>query len=96
MGCRLVTRRNGNGHRNQDLALALARIEATFGPVEVFQVRPNPRPAAQRRPEGAQTRDETAQVVLDLDGQQKGVRRSPSAVDARPGADRRVRSAGMP
>jgi len=91
-----VTRRNG--HRDPDLALAKARIEAAFGPVQVLQVRPNPHPVGQRRPaEDAQAREETAQAVLDLNGQQqKGVRRSPSAVDARPGADRRARSAEMP
>lgn len=68
MGCRVVTRRNG--HRDQDLALAKARIEAAFGPVEVLEVRPNPRPAGQR-PGGNQAREETGQVVLDLDGQQQ-------------------------
>ena len=46
MGSVVVTRRNG--HRDQDLALAKARLEAVFGPVEVLQVRPNPRPAGQR------------------------------------------------
>ncbi len=82
-GWQVVTRRNG--HRDQDLALAKARLEAVFGPVEVLQVRPNPRPAG-RRPEGNQVREETGQCALDLDGQQqKGVRRSPSAVDTRPG-----------
>jgi hypothetical protein len=80
-----VTRRNGKGHRDQDLALALLRIEAAFGPVQVLEVRPNPRPAGQPRPdEGAQARKETAQAVLDLDGQpREAVRRSPGAVDAR-------------
>ncbi len=82
-----MTRRNGKGNRDQDLALALLRIEATFGPVEVLEVRPNPRPSEQRcSDEDAQAREETAQAVLDLDGQQReGVRRSPSAVDARQG-----------
>jgi len=83
-----VTRRNGKGHRDQDLALALLRLEAAFGPVEVLEVRPNPRPAEQRcSEEDAQAREkETAQAVLDLDGEQReGVRRSPRAVDARPG-----------
>jgi hypothetical protein len=84
MGCQVVTRRNGN--RNRDLALAKARIEAVFGPVKVLEVRPNPHPAGHSGPEGNQAREETAQAVLDLDGQQqKGVRRSPGAVDARPG-----------
>jgi hypothetical protein len=64
-----VTRRNG--HRDQDLALAKARLEAAFGPVEVLEVRPNPRPAGRSGPEGTQARDETAQIVLDLDGQQR-------------------------
>jgi len=77
-----VTRRNRKGNRDQDLTLALARLEAAFGPVEVLQVRPNPRPARQPSPEGTQARDGTAQAVLDLDGQGEGVRRSPSAVDA--------------
>jgi hypothetical protein len=81
-----VTRRNGKGNRDQDLALAKARIEAAFGPVKVLEVRPNPPPAAQRSVEGTRARDETGQAVLDLDGHQReGVRRSPSAVDARPG-----------
>jgi hypothetical protein len=80
-----VTRRNGKGNRDQDLALVLLRIEAAFGRVEVLEVRPNPRPAGQS-PGGNQAREETAQAVLDLDGQQReGVRRSPNAVDARPG-----------
>ena len=85
MGSVVVTRRNG--HRDQDLALALARLQAVFGPVEVLQVRPNPRPARQR-PGGNQAREETGQCALDLDGQQQeeeGVRRSPRAVDTRPG-----------
>ncbi len=81
MGSAVVTRRNH--HRDHDLALALAHIEAGFGPVEVLEVRPNPRPARQPSPEGTQARDGTAQAVLDLDGQGEGVRRSPSAVDAR-------------
>jgi len=83
-----VTRRNGKGHRDQDLALALLRIQAAFGPVEVLEVRPNPRPARHSGPEGNQARDQTAQGALDLNGhqQEEGVRRSPSAVDARPGA----------
>jgi hypothetical protein len=76
-----VTRRNH--HRDQDLTLALARLEAAFGPVEVLEVCPNPRPARQRSPEGTKALDKTAQAVLDLDGQGEGVRRSPSAVDAR-------------
>lgn len=85
-----MTRRNGKSNRDQDLALALLRIEAAFGPVKVLEVRPNPRPASQPCPdEDAQAREETAQAVLDLDGhqqqQRRGVRRSPSAVDARPG-----------
>ncbi len=81
VGSAVVTRRKSN--RDQDLALALARLEAAFGPVEVLQVRPNPRPAGQRSPEGNQARDAAAQAVLDLDGQGEGVRRSPDAVDAR-------------
>jgi hypothetical protein len=63
---RVVTRRNGNGkgHRDQDLALVLLWIEAAFGPVEVLEVRPNPRPArhdaggtrlGRRRPRPAST-----------------------------------------
>jgi hypothetical protein len=82
-----VTRRNGKGHRDQDLTLALLRLEAAFGPVQVLEVRPNPRPAGQDAG-GNQTREETAQAVLDLDGhhhQPEGVRRSSDAVDARPG-----------
>jgi hypothetical protein len=69
----VVTRRNGNGRgsRDQDLALALLRIEAAFGRVEVLEVRPNPRPAGQPCPDqDAQAREETAQAVLDLDGHQ--------------------------
>jgi hypothetical protein len=62
-----VTRRNGNGKRDQDLALALLRIEAAFGPVQVLQVRPNLRLAA-RDAGGHQAREETGQAVLDLDG----------------------------
>ncbi len=63
-----MTRRNGKGNRDQDLALALLRLEATFGPVEVLEVRPNPRPSEQRcSDEDAQAREETAQAVLDLD-----------------------------
>jgi hypothetical protein len=80
-----VTRRNGKSHRDQDLALALLRIEAAFGPVEVLEVRPNPCPAGQPCPDEDAQEQETAQVVLDLDGHQEreGVRRSPSAVDVR-------------
>jgi hypothetical protein len=81
-----VTRRNGNGkgRPDQDLALALLRIEAAFGPVEVLEVRPNPRPAGQDAG-GNEAREQTAQASLDLDGHQpKEVRRSPGAVDARP------------
>ena len=70
-GCQLVTRRNGKGHRDQDLALALLRLQAAFGPVEVLEVRPNPRPAGQDAG-GNQTRDQTAQASLDLDGQPPG------------------------
>jgi hypothetical protein len=71
MGCQAVTRRNGKGRRDQDLALALLRIEAAFGPVQVLEVRPNPRLAGQPGvDEDAQAREETAQAVLDLDGQQ--------------------------
>jgi hypothetical protein len=66
-----MTRRNGKGNRDQDLALALLRIQAAFGPVEVLQVRPNPSPAGQRGPEGNQARDETAQCAFDLDGHQQ-------------------------
>ncbi len=65
-----MTRRNGKGNRDQDLALALLRLEAAFGPVEVLEVRPNPRPAEQSLG-GNQVRDETAQAVLDLDGQHR-------------------------
>jgi hypothetical protein len=64
-----MTRRNGKGDRDQDLSLALLCIEAAFGPVEVLQVRPNPRPAFQRRPES--NREQAAQTVLDLDGYQQ-------------------------
>jgi hypothetical protein len=78
-----VTRRNHHSHRDQDLALALAHIEAGFGPVEVLEICPNPRPAGQPSPEGTQARDGTAQAVLDLDGQGEGVRRSSDALDAR-------------
>ena len=67
MGSGVVTRRGGKGHCDQDLALALARVEAAFGPVQVLEVRPNPRPAVRQRAEGNQARDETAQTVLDLD-----------------------------
>jgi len=81
VGSAVVTRRNH--HRDQDLAVALAHIEAGFGPVEVLGVCPNPRPAGQRSPEGNRARDGTAQCALDLDGQGEGVRRSPDALDAR-------------
>ncbi len=65
-----MTRRNGK--RDQDLALALLRLEAAFGPVQVVAVRPNPRPAGQPRPDqDAQAGGETAQAVLDLDGHQE-------------------------
>jgi hypothetical protein len=83
VGSRVVTRRHRHRDRDQDLALALAHIEAGFGPVEVLGVCPNPRPAGQRSPEGNRARDAAAQCALDLDGQGEGVRRSPSAVDAR-------------
>jgi hypothetical protein len=63
----VVTRRNGNGKRDQDLALALLRLEAAFGPVQVLAVRPNPRPAGQPRPDqDTQAGQETAQAALDL------------------------------
>jgi hypothetical protein len=67
-----VTRRNGKGYRDQDLAVALLRIEAAFGPVQVLEVRPDPRPATQQRAQGDQARDEAAQTALDLDGHQQG------------------------
>jgi hypothetical protein len=66
-----VTRRNGKSHRDQDLALALLRIQAAFGPVEVLEVCANPRPAGHSGPEGNQARDQTAQRALDLDGHQQ-------------------------
>ena len=69
MGSVVVTRRNG--HRDQDLTLALARLEAAFGPVEVLGVRRNPRPAAQPCREATQARDAAAQRALDLDPQQR-------------------------
>jgi hypothetical protein len=69
VGWQVVTRRNG--HRDQDLALALARLEAAFGPVEVLQVRLNPRPAGQPCREGKQARDAAAQCAMDLDRQQR-------------------------
>jgi hypothetical protein len=68
----VVIRRTGKGNRDQDLALALARIEAVFGPVQVLEVRPNPRPATRQRAQGDQARDDAAQTALDLDGQQQG------------------------
>jgi len=78
--------------------VALLRIQATFGPVEVLEVRPNPRPAGHSGPEGNHARDQTAQCALDLDGPptRKGVRRSPSAVDARPGAGQEACPPGTP
>jgi len=68
----VVTRRNGKGNRDQDLALALARIEDAFGPVQVLEVRRNPRPATDQRAEDNQAPDETVHAVLDLDGHQQG------------------------
>jgi hypothetical protein len=65
----VVTRRNS--HRDQDLTLALARLEAAFGPVEVLGVRRNPRPAAPPCREATQARDAAAQCALDLDSQQR-------------------------
>ncbi len=70
VGRAVVTRRNGKGQRDQDLALALLRIQAAFGPVDVLEVRPNPRPAGQS-PGGNQAREETGQAVLDLDGHRR-------------------------
>ena len=80
-----MTRRNGKGRRDQDLMLALLRLEAAFGPVQVLELRPNRRLAGLDAA-GNQTRNGTTQAVLDLDGdhQREGVRRSPDAVDARP------------
>jgi hypothetical protein len=69
----VVTRRTGKGNRDQDLALALLRIEAAFGPVQVLEVRPNPRPATGQRAVGNQAApDEKAQTALDLDGHREG------------------------
>ena len=66
-----MTRRNPKGYRDQDLTLALLRLEAAFGPVQVLEVRPNPRRAEQGlRPD--QTREETAQTVMELDGHKEG------------------------
>jgi hypothetical protein len=65
-----VTHRNGR--RDQDLALALARLEAAFEPVEVLEVRPNPRPASQLCLKGNGARHQTAQGILDLDADQGG------------------------
>ncbi len=62
-----MRRRGGNGHRDQDLALAQSRIEAAFGPVQVLEVRPNSRPAEERPTQGSQAPQEAAQAVLDLD-----------------------------
>jgi hypothetical protein len=66
----VVTRRNRKGNRDQDLALALSRVEAAFGPVRVLEVRPTPRPAAKQPTDQSQAGDEAAQAVLDLDGDQ--------------------------
>ena len=50
-----MTRRNGNGKRDQDLALALLRLQAAFGPVEVLEVRPT-RARLDRMPGGTRGR----------------------------------------
>jgi hypothetical protein len=63
----VVTRRDGKRNRDQDLALALLRIEAAFGPVQVLEVRPNGRPATQPHAGRSQAPDEKAQTALDLD-----------------------------
>jgi hypothetical protein len=75
-----MSRRNGNGHRDQDLALALLRVEAAFGPVQVLEVRPNPRSALRQRAQGDQGPKEAAQAVLDLDGPQHREREGGGAV----------------
>ncbi len=81
-----MTRRNrhrtGNGGRDQDLTLALARLEAAFGPVEVLGVHPNPRPATRPRPPAdpadpaadpaQEAAREAAQGVLGLDDKGEG------------------------
>jgi hypothetical protein len=69
VGCQVVTRRNG--HRGQDLALALARLEAVFGPVQVLQIRRNPRLAAPPCRDGTQAGDAAPQGALDLDPRQR-------------------------
>jgi hypothetical protein len=66
-----VTARKGKRGCDEDLALALARVEAAFGPVEVLEVRPNPPPASPQRRAAADA-DHAGQGVLDLDGQQEG------------------------
>ena len=78
---RADVRRRQIGRQDPDLAVVLARLAAAFGPVEIVEVRPNPR-SARPAPAAAQAHTQAAQGVLDLD-RGEGVRRSSDAVDAR-------------
>ncbi len=61
-----MTRRNRKTRPDQDLALALARLEAAFGPVKVLNVHPNPH-ATGHRHQKARCGDDTAQAAFDLE-----------------------------
>ncbi len=56
-------------HLDSDLAVVLARLAAVFGPVEVLEVRPNPRRSRRPRPTGERAPAGVGQGALDLDGQ---------------------------
>jgi len=59
-------------HLDPNLAVVLARLVAVFGPVQVLQLRPNPRRARCPRPAGEQAAAGVVRGVLDLDGQPGG------------------------
>jgi hypothetical protein len=61
-------RRRDRGRPDLELALALLRIEAAFGPVEVLEVRPNPlHPISASTNRGDGKRPPGEQAAFDLD-----------------------------
>ena len=59
-------------HLDPDLAVVLGRLAAVFGPVQVLEVRPNPRRARRPRPAAERAAAGVGQGALDLDGQPGG------------------------
>ncbi|HZD71410.1 MAG TPA: hypothetical protein VFA45_21635 [Actinomycetes bacterium] len=76
-----MTGRRRRGRPDQDLALALARVEAAFGAVQVLEVRPNPRRSGLSSPDGkSPAREQATQAALDLDQDQEQEQKGGEAV----------------